>query len=167
MLLNPLLPTYDTLYNTLPLECFSYEPDSTGKRSVSSHISQNNVILWLSLVLNWIIKIDNFCSANFPEKPKETMNRLHDENWRRSQGGRKSSVFYRPQASSGFYLLCVSWLQGEEWMIESNRLTFPITLWMLCDSMLDTDSCILEYETMSWTDFPSQLFTNDANLTFC
>ena len=38
-----------------------------------------------------------------------------------------SSVFYSPQASSGFYLLCVSWLQGEEWMIQGERgLHFPL-----------------------------------------
>lgn len=59
------------------------------KRRVFSHIFQNNMIPWLSLVLNWIIKMDNFCRANFLQEPKETMNKLHDENWRRSQGGRK------------------------------------------------------------------------------
>lgn len=71
--------------------------------------------------------MDNSCSANFLQKPKETMNRLHDENCRRSQGGRACSVFYSPQASSGFHLLCVSWLQGEEWMIHRERgLHFPL-----------------------------------------
>lgn len=59
------------------------------RERVFSHIFQNNLIPWLSLVLNWIIKMDNFCSANFLQKPKETMSRLHDENWRRSQGVRK------------------------------------------------------------------------------
>lgn len=37
-----------------------------------------------------------------------------------------SSVFYSPQASSGFFLLCVSRLQGEKWMIQWERLTVPL-----------------------------------------
>lgn len=54
-----------------------------------------------------------------------------------------SSVFYSPQALSGFYLLCVSWLQGEDWIIQCMRLTFPIALHMHCENMQDTDSSIL------------------------
>lgn len=76
---------YSTLYNTLSFEYSSYE----WYCSRVSQTFQNNKLPWLSLVLNWIIKMDNFCGANFPQKPKETMNRLHDENWRRSHGGRK------------------------------------------------------------------------------
>lgn len=41
---------------------------------------------------------------------------LHDENWRRSQAGRRASpVFRSPQASSGFFLLFS--LAQKEWMI--------------------------------------------------
>lgn len=86
---SPLLRRYSTSYNTPSFEYSSYEWDSTRKKKALSPIFQNNKTPWLSLVLNWIIKMDNFCRANFLQKPKETMNRLHDENWRRSQGGRK------------------------------------------------------------------------------
>lgn len=64
-------------------------------------------ITWLWF-WNGIIEMDNFCRAKFGQKPKETVNRLHDETWRRRQGGRKSSASHSPPASSGFYLLCVS-----------------------------------------------------------
>lgn len=54
----------------------------TAQESIFTYF-QNDMIPWLSLILYWFIKTDNFCSANFLQKSKD------DENWRRSQGGRK------------------------------------------------------------------------------
>lgn len=145
----------DTSYYPLSFEYCTCERGCTGRRRGSSHIFQNKMILWLSLVLNWIIKMDNSCSANFLQKPKETMNRLHDENCRRSQKA-ECSVFYSPQASSGFHLLCVRWLQGEEWMIHREREAYTsITLWMHSDGMQDSWILFLYHKIKSWNAFPS------------
>lgn len=73
------------------------------------------------------------------------MNRLRDikknKKLEEESGKEKvSSVFYSPRASSGFYLLCVCWHQEEEWMIQRERLIFPITSGMQCDGMQVADT---------------------------
>lgn len=72
---------------TLSFKYSRYKRGSKEKCGVSAQTLQNNKFPRLSLVLNWHIETDSLCSANFLQKPKETASRLHDENWRRSQGG--------------------------------------------------------------------------------
>lgn len=117
----------DTWYYPLSFEYCTCERGCTGRWRGSSHIFQNKMILWLSLVLNWIIKMDNSCSANFLQKPKETMNRLHDENCRRSQKAESVRCFTALRLRLGsISSVFAGFKEKNGWYTERERLTLPL-----------------------------------------
>jgi len=101
--------------------------DCTGT-DFFSNIYRNDMIAWLSLELRWIIKTYDLCGANFLFFIYLFFflkdNTLHDDNERRSQGGRTClRCFIALRLSSGFLSSVLARLQRRSriWMHRERR----------------------------------------------